>query len=149
MSPDYSRFYSDCEHCVDVEQGPDHLDNIEEIVHGVCPSCPPPDLDPPKSRLEQISDTDVAPAAPIVAYARSLRYKARRLIRSLRSTEIEDMKTTDTAGSGQTTSEPNAAPEDEIAGKENINAAHICDRMRGTRVILTGGMPSAPARASR
>ena len=137
MCPEYSRFYTECEHTteiLDVANSPD-LANTQEVVHGCCPDCPdcPEGTDPPSSLME--SGIEPLSTAPIVSYVRSLRGKAHRLVRSLRSTTSDDLKNRDEYGSAQTVSSTNL--EQEMAGKENISGRH-------TKVIVTGGM-SCPA----
>lgn len=137
MSPEYSRVYTGCEHTteiMDVANSPD-LANTQEIVHGCCPDCPDTSL-----RSLAGSSVEPMPTAPVVSYVRSLRGKAHKLVRSLRSTTSEDPRSRDEHGSAHTVSSTNI--DEEIVGKENISG-------RPTKVIVTGGMPSPTALAKR
>jgi hypothetical protein len=141
MCPEHTKLYTECEHAItesyELTESTD-LSSTQEIVRGRCPNCP----DPPRSLME--SSIEPLPTAPIVSYVRSLKGKAQRIVRSLRSTSSDDANTKEDRRSAQTVSMTSSTNmDDEIVGKENIGARNsLADR---TKVIVTGAISNTMA----
>lgn len=123
----------------------DQVDS-QEIMHGLCPPCRiergelAPTLTGESSNNFEFAIP--APTTGVVSYVRSLRGRARKIVRSLRSTESNEPITTEEHESGATDSVSSTNIDSEIVGKENINASQLSERARSTVVIVTGGLPN-------
>jgi hypothetical protein len=138
----HSKFYTECGHTITEDPDsaePNDLSGTQEVIRGRCLDCPD-SLGYVESGIEPL------PTAPIVAYVRSIRGRAKKMLRSLRSSS-GDTKTKEDQGSAQMTSVASGSNMDEEAvGKENIGAKQpIVDKRKGIQVIATGGISNAIA----
>jgi hypothetical protein len=143
MSASNSKFYTECEHIIAEESDPTEpadLNGTQEVVCGRCPDC----LDPP-SYVEW--GIEPLPTAPVISYVRLIRGKAKKMLKSLRSSTDETKLKEDQWGAQTAPKTSGSNADDEIVGKENTGTRQtIVNKTKDSYVIVTGENSNVIAR---
>lgn len=136
MSASSSKFYTECGHTITEEPDPTEpadLNGTQEVVRGRCPAC-----SDPFSYVE--SGIEPLPTAAVVSYVRLIRGKAKKMLKSLKSSSDETKLKEDQWGTQTAPKTSGSNMDDEIVGKENIGTRQpIVDKTKDSYVIVTGG----------